>query len=112
MAGSVRRSRWSRVCLITAGSAMLAITFIAPHQHLQGIDLEHALQPLRPRHREVARRSVADATEGRASNAGGERADVADRRLVELGERLAEDKFRSVGETQVHPSHDRHAGSK
>ena len=33
---------------------MLAITLTARHQHLQVIDLKHALQPLRPRHRHVA----------------------------------------------------------
>ena len=36
VAGSVRRSRWSRICLITAGSSMLAITFTAPPQYCNG----------------------------------------------------------------------------
>ena len=34
---------------------MFAITLTEPHQHLQVIDLEHPLQPLRPCHRDVAR---------------------------------------------------------
>ena len=53
---------------------MLAITLTALHQHLQVIDLEHALQTLRPCQREVARRHgligglcLASATSGRGN---------------------------------------------
>ena len=53
---------------------MLAIALTAPHQHLQVIDVEHALQPLRPCHRGVARGHgligglcLASATSGRGA---------------------------------------------
>ena len=49
VAGAARRSRCSRLCLITAGSSMLALTLTAPPQCSQVIDLEHPLQPLRLR---------------------------------------------------------------
>ena len=58
MAGSVgasRRSRWARICLITAGSSMLAITFTAPPQCSHVVYLEHARQPLRLRLIETCR---------------------------------------------------------
>ena len=54
VAGSARRSRYLNVFLIAAGSSMLAIILSAPPQCSQVIDLEHALQVLRPRHRDVA----------------------------------------------------------
>ncbi len=49
VAGSARQSRCLSVCLITAGSSMLAITFTAPPQCSHVVYLKHPLQPWRLR---------------------------------------------------------------